>query len=64
MFNNLGLTRREKTALTIAAFFAVIFIFIPQHILDGWELLYLFLVVLPLGIYVISDPERIHKENK
>lgn len=60
--NNLGLTRREKTALIIAAFFAAIFLFIPQQVLNEWEYLYLFLVVFPLGMYIATDPERIKRK--
>lgn len=56
--NSLGLTRREKIALVTAAFFALLFIFIPQPVLDELEYPYLFLVVLPLGIYIATDPER------
>lgn len=53
-----SLTRREKITLIIAAFFAVIFLFIPQQVLNEWEYLYLFFIVFPLGMYIATDPER------
>jgi hypothetical protein len=59
--NIYGFTKREVKALIIAACIAVIFIFIPQEVLDGWEILYLFIVVFPIGIYIATDPERIDK---
>lgn len=60
--NNLGLTRREKIALIIAASLALLFLFIPQPVLDEWEYPYLFFVVFPLGIYIATDPERIKRK--
>jgi len=59
--NNISLTKREKTTLIIAAFIAIAFIFIPQQVLDGWEVLFLLLIVFPIGIYIATDPERIKK---
>lgn len=59
-----SLTRREKIALIIAAFFAFAFIFIPQQILDGWEVLILLLVVFPIGIYIATDPDRMKKKGE
>jgi len=62
--NNISLTRREKTTLIIAAFLAIAFIFIPQQVLDGAEILYLLLVVFPIGIYIATDPERMKKKGE
>lgn len=57
--NNLGLTRREKIALIIAASLALLFLFIPQTVLDEWEYPYLVFVVFPSGSNISTDPERI-----
>lgn len=62
--DNLGLTRREKTTLIIAAFLTIAFIFIPQQIIDGWEVLFLLLIVFPIGIYIATDPERMKRKGE
>lgn len=62
--NNISLTRREKITLSIVAFFAFAFIFIPQQALDGWEVLILLLVVFPIGIYIVTDPDRMKKKGE
>lgn len=65
------LTRREKHVLIIVAAIAVIFakcssLFLSQltfnQFLEGYEALYLFFVVMPLGFYISTDPERRKKE--
>lgn len=62
--SNLGLTKREKIVLILAAIVAIIFIFIPQQTLNGWEYLYLLCFVAPVGFYIATDPERIKKIGK
>lgn len=57
----MNLTRREKTTLIIAAILAILFIFIPQQVLNEWEYLPLLCIVFPIGIYIATDPERIKK---
>lgn len=60
------LTRREKRALIIAAVILVTFTLGSSlasskqaftQFLEGWELLYLFFIVAPLGFYIATDPE-------
>jgi hypothetical protein len=55
---DMRLTKRETAVLCIAGIFAVLFIFIPQTILDKWEIPYLILVVAPIGFWLALDPER------
>lgn len=55
------LTKREKVVLTIASILGVIFLFIPQEILTAWEYASLFCIVLPVGLYIATDPERIKR---
>ena len=64
MLNNMGLTKRERVALVIAAFLAVIFLFIPQQVLNEWEYLYLFFIVFPLGMHIATDPERAQRKGE
>lgn len=62
--NNISLTKREKTTLIIVAILAIIFLFIPQQVINEWEYLTLLIIVFPIGIYIATDPERMHKDNK
>lgn len=56
------LTRREKHVITVAAIVAIIFLSIPQQILNDWEYLYLLCFVAPIGFYIATDPERIKRK--
>lgn len=58
------LTRREKVVLTAAAIAFIVFIFIPQQILNNWEYLYLLCFVAPIGFYIATDPERIKRKGE
>lgn len=58
------LTRREKIVLTVAIIVAIIFIFIPQQVLNDWEYLYLLCFVAPIGFYIATDPERIIRKGE
>lgn len=61
MQNNLGLTKREIIFLVIAAILAVTIPLIPEEIKDDWEIVYIIMIVLPLGIMLLTDPERKNK---
>jgi len=52
------ISRRQKHFLIIASVLCFVFGFIPQNILNENELIYLFVVVLPLGLYMALDPEQ------
>lgn len=53
------LTKREKIAVMITGLATLILFTIPKHLLkDEHEYLWLFLVVLPIGILIATDPER------
>jgi len=61
------LTHREKHVLIVAAVIALILaigsLLAPSkeaftQFLRDWELVYLLVIVGPLGFYVASDPER------
>jgi len=54
-----GLTRREKIVLTVAGVLSPFIFIVPQHIINDYEMVWLLLVVLPLGILIATDPERI-----
>lgn len=62
--NKISLTRREKTTLIIAAILAILFLFIPQQVLNEWEYLALLIIVFPIGIYIATDPERIKRKGE
>lgn len=53
-------TRREKHVAIIGALSVLIIIFsnVDQSTLNGYELLWLLFFVVPIGIYIITDPER------
>lgn len=57
------LTRREKHVLIAALIIAIILLIAhPSYeTIQGWEWLFLFLVVGPLGFYIALDKERIRK---
>jgi len=53
------LTRREKHILVAAAIIALFFIIVrpDQAIAGEWEYFYILLIALPLGMYLVTDPE-------
>lgn len=55
------LTRREKHVLFIAALILIFFIIVrPSYeTVQEWEMLSLFVVVFPIGLYIATDPERL-----
>jgi NAD/NADP transhydrogenase beta subunit len=54
------LTRREKHILVAAAIIALFFIIThpDQATAEKWEYFYILLIALPLGMYLVTDPER------
>lgn len=54
------LTRREKHVLFIAALIVIFFIIVrPSYeTVQEWEMISLFVVVFPIGLYIATDPER------
>ncbi len=52
------LTRREKNFLIIAALIAISFIFVPDRFTDDLEMILLYFFAFPIGLYVVTDPER------
>lgn len=54
------LTRREKHVLIVALILLVTFSIVrPSYAqVQEWEMLYLFIIVGPLGFYIATDPER------
>lgn len=52
------LTRREKHFLIAAALIALYFVFNPARIPEDQEIFYLLFIVVPLGFYLATDPER------
>ena len=54
------LTRREKHVLIVALILLIAFAIIrPSYAqVQEWEIVYLFIVVGPLGFYIATDPER------
>ncbi len=54
----MSLTRREKIALIALLPIVCAVSFIPQRTLDEWEIFLLLFYLFPLGIFLITDPER------
>lgn len=65
------LTHRDKRALTVAG--SILFIFFVAGTLapnieafngfmKDWEILYLIFIVIPLGLYVATDPEKLNSK--
>jgi uncharacterized membrane protein (DUF441 family) len=54
-------TKREGIVLIVIGISIPILGGIPQEILNRHELLWLVFVVLPLGVLIATDPERIKK---
>ena len=52
------ITKREKVFLGILGVLAIAFLFIPQHVINDWEIVILLFVAFPLGLLVATDPER------
>ncbi len=59
--DNLGLTKREKIFVIAAAILAVTIPLLPQNVKDDWEIVYIIIIVLPLGFMLLTDPERRNK---
>jgi hypothetical protein len=53
------LTRREKIVLALAGILLVLFIIFPQLLDPNYETIYLLFVVLPLGILLVTDKQRV-----
>jgi len=53
-------TRREKHVLVVFILtgLALLPFHIEQQTLNDYELLWLFFYVMPLGVYIATDPER------
>lgn len=56
-------TRREKIVIILFAVILVLSVAIPQPIIHEYQSLILVLTVLPLGILILTDPERNHREK-
>ncbi len=52
-------TRRELIVFAIIVVLIISFLFFPSLLNSDYELLYLLLVVLPLGIFIMTDKERL-----
>lgn len=53
------LTKREKiVAVVMGILILLIFIIPPNLLKDEYEYLWLFIVVIPIGILIATDPER------
>jgi hypothetical protein len=57
------ITRREKHALAIMSVLMLICACFDQQRINDWEVFYLVVVVLPLGLYIATDPDQI-ENNK
>lgn len=57
------LTRRETHVciVSVIAFLAILLSGVSQEQLNEYELAGLFFFVLPLGVYILTDPERREK---
>lgn len=64
MFNNMGLTKRERVTLVILGGVGIIFVFAPEKFADGLEVFYLYCFTVPFLIYVVTDPERIKRKGE
>jgi hypothetical protein len=51
-------TRREERFLAVAGLLLLLITLIPQQTLNDHEYIYLIFVVLPLGLYLATDPAR------
>jgi len=54
-------TRREKIALVFGIFLLVLFFLFPVLLDPNYELAYMVFVVIPLGILLITDKERLNR---
>jgi len=52
------LTRREAIAFGIVVVIVAVVFLAGPRILENWEMAFLVFIVLPLGIYIATDPER------
>lgn len=57
------ITKREKIFIVTLGVLIFILAFIPQDIVDNYEVLLLVVVLLPLGLMIATDPERRKKGN-
>jgi hypothetical protein len=58
MLNNLGLTKREKIVLIALGALLPILIFIPQDFINKYDIVFILVIVSPLGFLIATDPER------
>lgn len=53
------ITLREKIVLAVATLLCIVFSILPQQpISEEYEIIYLIFVVIPIAVYLLSDPER------
>ncbi len=57
-------TRRERHIVLIVILLSPIFLILDQQTINDWELAWLLFFVLPAGIYILTDPERLGKHFK
>lgn len=58
------ITKREKIVLGIFAILCIVSGFTPQKIINDWEYVYLLCILTPLGLYILTDPERIERKSE
>lgn len=51
-------TKREKIVAVLIGILTILVFIIPQDVLVEYELLGLVFVILPIGILIVTDPER------
>ena len=57
----MNLTRREKVVLIATALVFIGLLVIDRRVVQEWELAFLLFFVLPVGVYLLTDKERISR---
>lgn len=57
-------TRREKIVLVIALVFLLAFITFPALLNPDYEILYMLLIVVPIGLLIATDKERLKRSKE
>ena len=57
----MNLTRREKVVLIATALVFIGLLVIDRRVVQEWELALLLFFVLPVGVYLLTDKERISR---
>lgn len=58
-------TRREKHVIVLMCITVILIIFsgVDQQTLNDYEMLFMLLFVVPIGVYIATDPERRTNNN-